>query len=195
MAPAMTVTVRSFAKINLGLCIGARRADGFHDLRTVYQTIALHDLIRVEVVRGHGDRDSFVRTRVFRGIETNTCYRIAELAMARSQGARAGHHLDRQAVAGAGRVGCGFGECRGRAAWRWKRALKKKLPGSGEVADCGLGRLGSAFVPESVGRCWVWGGGKKFIRCRICLLSVCVVATPEIGVSTPEAFRGLGCDD
>src|SRR5208282_2312609 len=27
----MTVAVRSFAKINLGLYIGARRADGFHD--------------------------------------------------------------------------------------------------------------------------------------------------------------------
>ncbi len=31
----MKVTVRSFAKVNLGLYIGARRADGFHDLRTV----------------------------------------------------------------------------------------------------------------------------------------------------------------
>ena len=45
----MTVAVRSFAKINLGLYIGRVRADGFHDLRTVYQTIALHDLIRVTV--------------------------------------------------------------------------------------------------------------------------------------------------
>ncbi len=50
----MTVTVRSFAKINLGLCIGASRPDGFHDLRTVYQTIALHDVIRVQVGRGAG---------------------------------------------------------------------------------------------------------------------------------------------
>ena len=43
------VTVRSFAKINLGLCIGALRADGFHHLLTVYQTIALHDVIRLQV--------------------------------------------------------------------------------------------------------------------------------------------------
>jgi 4-diphosphocytidyl-2C-methyl-D-erythritol kinase len=50
----MTVAVRSFAKINLGLYIGAARADGFHDLRTVYQTIALHDLIWVNVGRGRG---------------------------------------------------------------------------------------------------------------------------------------------
>ena len=41
-------TVRSFAKINLGLCIGAARDDGFHELLTVYQTIGLHDVIRCE---------------------------------------------------------------------------------------------------------------------------------------------------
>ena len=50
----MTVAVRSFAKINLGLYIGARRADGFHDLRTVYQTIALHDVVTVDVLSGSG---------------------------------------------------------------------------------------------------------------------------------------------
>ena len=50
----MTVAVRSFAKINLGLYIGAQRSDGFHELRTVYQTIALHDVIRVSVGRGSG---------------------------------------------------------------------------------------------------------------------------------------------
>ena len=43
----MAITVRSFAKINLGLRIGAKRPDGFHELRTVYQTVALHDLVGV----------------------------------------------------------------------------------------------------------------------------------------------------
>ena len=52
----MPVTVRSFAKINLGLRIGAARADGFHELLTVYQTIALHDVIRVSVKRGAGSK-------------------------------------------------------------------------------------------------------------------------------------------
>ena len=48
------ISVPSFAKINLGLKIGPLRLDGFHELRTVYQTLALHDVIRVEVVRGAG---------------------------------------------------------------------------------------------------------------------------------------------
>ena len=76
----MGVVVRSFAKINVGLCIGARRADGFHELRTVYQTIALHDLIRVEVIRGTGIEIRCEDTRVPRD-GTNTCWRITELGM------------------------------------------------------------------------------------------------------------------
>jgi 4-diphosphocytidyl-2-C-methyl-D-erythritol kinase len=36
----MSIAIRSFAKINLGLKIGPARPDGFHDLRTIYQTIA-----------------------------------------------------------------------------------------------------------------------------------------------------------
>ncbi len=83
----MAIAVRSFAKINLGLYIGARRADGFHNLRTVYQTIALHDVIRVSVDQSKQERS--------RGIEiecncddarvpldsSNTCYRMAALVM------------------------------------------------------------------------------------------------------------------
>ena len=48
----MPTTIRSFAKINLGLKIGPARADGFHQLRTVYQTVALYDIVRVDVQRG-----------------------------------------------------------------------------------------------------------------------------------------------
>src|SRR3954466_372783 len=43
----MPTRVRSHAKINLGLGIGAPREDGFHALATVYQTLELHDLVTV----------------------------------------------------------------------------------------------------------------------------------------------------
>jgi 4-diphosphocytidyl-2-C-methyl-D-erythritol kinase len=45
----MATTVRSHAKINLGLYIGAPRPDGFHPLVTVYQTLEAHDIVRVSV--------------------------------------------------------------------------------------------------------------------------------------------------
>src|ERR1022692_914908 len=77
----MPVTVRSFAKINLGLRIGVLRPDGFHELRTVYQTIALHDIIRVQVGRGSGIEIRCDDCRVPKD-GSNTCYRIVERAMA-----------------------------------------------------------------------------------------------------------------
>jgi 4-diphosphocytidyl-2-C-methyl-D-erythritol kinase len=43
----MPTAVRSHAKINLGLYIGAPRADGFHGLTTVYQTLEIYDVVAV----------------------------------------------------------------------------------------------------------------------------------------------------
>ncbi|HJT71278.1 MAG TPA: hypothetical protein VJ731_13855, partial [Terriglobales bacterium] len=76
----MTITVHSFAKINLGLRIGPRREDGFHDLRTAYQTVALHDVIGVSVERGAGIEIRCKDPRVPTD-SANTCFRIVELAM------------------------------------------------------------------------------------------------------------------
>jgi len=45
---------RSFAKINLHLEVAGRRSDGYHELRTVFQTISLADEIAVERRRAAG---------------------------------------------------------------------------------------------------------------------------------------------
>ena len=42
------VRVRSLAKINLDLRVLNKRPDGFHDLRTIFQTISLADSIEIE---------------------------------------------------------------------------------------------------------------------------------------------------
>ena len=76
----MSITIRSFAKINLGLRIGGLRPDGFHELRTVYQTIALHDTVRISVGRGAGIEIRCDDPRVPRD-STNTCFRIVDRAM------------------------------------------------------------------------------------------------------------------
>jgi 4-diphosphocytidyl-2-C-methyl-D-erythritol kinase len=46
-----TARVRSFAKINLDLRVLNKRADGYHELRTVFQTISLADTIHIEYTR------------------------------------------------------------------------------------------------------------------------------------------------
>ncbi len=44
--------VRSLAKINVDLRVLHKRPDGFHELRTIFQTISLADTIQVEYQRG-----------------------------------------------------------------------------------------------------------------------------------------------
>jgi 4-diphosphocytidyl-2-C-methyl-D-erythritol kinase len=44
--------VSAFAKINLALKVLNRRADGYHELRTVYQTVSLADTLEIEFTAG-----------------------------------------------------------------------------------------------------------------------------------------------
>ena len=46
------VRIPAFAKINLGLEILGKRADGYHELRTIFQTVSLHDELRLQPSRG-----------------------------------------------------------------------------------------------------------------------------------------------
>ncbi len=181
----MPVTLRSFAKINLGLAIGARRPDGFHGLRTVYQTIALHDILRVQVVRGTGIEIRCEDARVPRDA-SNTCYRIVERAMAalRAKGRVVIEIEKRLPVQG------GLGGASGNAVAALlglERALKKQLSGpeklriAAEVgSDLPLFLVGGTVL--GVGR------GEEVYPLPDLPAMACVVATPEIGVSTPKAF-------
>ncbi len=47
-----SLTLRPSAKINLTLRVGPRRPDGFHDVRTLMQSVALHDTLVVTARRG-----------------------------------------------------------------------------------------------------------------------------------------------
>src|SRR5947209_7621677 len=83
----MATRVRSYSKINLGLAIGPARADGFHGLVTLYQTLALHDVVTVEANRRTGTGESqIVLTTNHPGVPTderNTAWKMVERALAR----------------------------------------------------------------------------------------------------------------
>ena len=46
--------IRTFAKINLGLEVLAERADGYHEIRTVFQSVGLFDVLRIAPREGPG---------------------------------------------------------------------------------------------------------------------------------------------
>jgi 4-diphosphocytidyl-2-C-methyl-D-erythritol kinase len=78
----MPTTVRSHAKVNLGLGIGAPRPDGFHALVTVYQTLEVHDLVTVSARPAGATVLSL--TSNDRRVPTdgrNTAWKIVELAL------------------------------------------------------------------------------------------------------------------
>jgi 4-diphosphocytidyl-2-C-methyl-D-erythritol kinase len=47
-----SVRLPAFAKINVRLEVLGRRSDGYHELRTIFQTISLHDTLELETARG-----------------------------------------------------------------------------------------------------------------------------------------------
>ena len=183
---SMPVTVRSFAKINLGLRIGPAREDGFHELLTVYQTIGLHDVIRVNVGRrGSGIEIRCADPRVPRD-ESNTCFRIVERAMTalRAKG-RVVIEIEKRLPVQGGLGGASANAVATLLAL--ERAVRKSLTPSERLriaADVGsdlpLFLVGGAVL--GVGR------GEQVYPLPDFLATSCVVVTPEIGVSTPKAF-------
>ena len=74
-----SIRVRAFAKINLGLKIAAKRPDGYHEIRTVYQTVALHDRIALSVKRGKNTIDLECSDPSIPSGRGNLVYRACEL--------------------------------------------------------------------------------------------------------------------
>jgi 4-diphosphocytidyl-2-C-methyl-D-erythritol kinase len=179
------MSVRSFAKINLGLRIGALREDGFHGLLTVYQTIGLHDVIRVSVGRGRGIEIRCADPRVPTD-ESNTCYRIVEKAMrALKATGRVVIDIDKRLPVQGGLGGASANAVS--ALLGLERVVKKALPVperlriAAEVgSDLPLFLVGGTVL--GVGR------GEQVYPLEDLPGTACVVVTSEVGVSTPKAF-------
>jgi 4-diphosphocytidyl-2-C-methyl-D-erythritol kinase len=185
----MPTTARAYGKINIGLLIGAARDDGFHELRTIYQTIALHDMVRVEAKSGSGAAGIEIRSKDPRvpGDETNTCYRVAEriLRLLKKRAKVAITIEKKLPVQG----GLGAASSNGVATMlALERELRERIPPEEKLriaaevgSDLPLFALGGAVL--GIGR-----GEQVFPLPDLPELH-CVVALPQIAVSTPQAFE------
>jgi len=181
----MSVTFRSFAKINLGLRIGALRSDGFHELRTVYQTIALHDIIRVQVTRGTGIAIRCDDPRVPKD-ESNTCYRVGQAAIDALQvRGRVMIEIEKRLP-----VQGGLGGASGNAVaalLALERVVQRKLAGPERLRI--VAQTGSDLPLFLIGGTVLGvGHGEEVYPLPDWPAFPCVIALPEVSVSTPMAF-------
>src|SRR6185312_2628814 len=206
----MPTRVRSYCKINLGLAIGPVRPDGFHGLATLYQTLALHDAVTVEAKRlgstpmsqkrdmGHPHSSSSIisLTTNHPGVPTddrNTAWKIVALALERMGIAvEVKLHIEKNLPV---QGGMGAGSANAAAALM---GLERELglqPGKAgalsEAVRLEIAATVGSDVPLFLVGGAVLGTGRGEIVSPMADLPAapCVVAVPEVGVSTPRAFQ------
>jgi 4-diphosphocytidyl-2-C-methyl-D-erythritol kinase len=186
------VRIPAFAKINLRLHILGKREDGFHELRTIFQTISLHDDLRLHASRGAGITLTIDGNQMLSAepVEKNLVYRAVD-ALRRELRIRGGVEIELKKTIPAGR-GLGGGSSDAAAALLgYLRLTKKKLAAARlmEIA-ASLG----ADVPF-----FLWGGRALGVNKGdeiyplpdIAKQHVLVVSPRDIHVPTPDAYRWL----
>jgi len=197
MSLSMPTTVRSFSKINLGLAIGPVRADGYHSLTTLYQTLAAHDLVTIELRPAAATRitltsnDARVPADEHNNAERNTAFKAVRMALdALGTAAEVSIHIEKRLpIEG----GMGAGSANAAAALL---ALDQELKAHGIAPLSGPEKLRIAADVGSDVPLFLIGGavlgvgrGEEVYPMPDLPATRCVVALPEIGVSTPQAFR------
>jgi 4-diphosphocytidyl-2-C-methyl-D-erythritol kinase len=181
----MPTSLRSYAKINLGLAIGGIREDGFHELRTVYQTLALHDVVKVEIGRGTGIEIRCKNPRV-PADESNTCYRVADRFMKTiAQRGKVVITIEKTLPLQGGLAGASSNAVT--TLLGLEREAGKALDSDQRLRICE--EVGSDLPLFLIGGT-VYGGGRgeQVIPIEELPACPCLVVVPEIGISTPQAF-------
>ena len=187
----MATRVRSYSKINLGLAIGPSRPDGFHELTTLYQTLALHDLVTVSAHRTSPDTGVHISLTTNHPFVPrdgrNTAWRVVERCLSRLDISAAVEIHIEKALPVQGGLGAGSANAAA-ALIALERELGVSLPGVERLhlaanigSDVPLFLLGGAVL--GLGR------GEQVVPMPDLPRTYCVVAVPAIGISTPAAFK------
>jgi 4-diphosphocytidyl-2-C-methyl-D-erythritol kinase len=183
------MNVRSFAKINLGLEVVRRRPDGYHDIRTLFQSVDLADRLELEpaadgTVRLEGDDPSVPWD------ETNLIARAARLLQAET-GTGAGAFIRVTKAVPPGR-GLGGGSSNAAVALLALNRLWSLRLGPEALARLAL-RLGSD-VPYFLhgGLCLGESRGEALTRLPDLPPRPCLLVFPPYPILTAEIYAGLG---
>jgi 4-diphosphocytidyl-2-C-methyl-D-erythritol kinase len=183
------ISGRAFAKVNLGLRILDRRPDGFHELRTVYQTISLADRIEMTWTPGRSAKIDLHCNRKDLETPDNLVVRAADALLERT-GSRGKLQirLEKRIPDGAG---LGGGSSDAAAALTGLSRLLKRPPAPEMLAEIAAG-LGSD-VPFFLqgGRAVGVGRGEEVYPLPEPPKQWLVLLAPHLHSSTPEAYREL----
>ena len=195
------VTLEARAKINLGLAIGPSRADGFHEIVTVFQSVSLSDTltvrpkrqgftlkIRFEEAAARGRRGGEARTAVPTGPE-NLVLRAARLLAERFEIATGAEFelVKRIPV----RAGLGGGSADAAAALVGFAAIQGLRLSREQRITLGA-ELGSDVPFATLGGTALGRGrGERLTPLRLARPFRALIAVPKWGSSTAEAFRSL----
>ncbi|MEO8737750.1 MAG: 4-(cytidine 5'-diphospho)-2-C-methyl-D-erythritol kinase, partial [Edaphobacter sp.] len=184
----MATRVHSYSKINLGLAIGPVRADGFHGLTTLYQTLDLHDVVTVSARRTGKTRLVLTTNHPRVPMDgRNTAWKMVERCLERL-GVTAEVEISiEKSLPVQGGMGAGSANAAA-ALIGLERELGVSLPGAARLelaagvgSDVPLFLLGGAVL--GLGR------GEQVVPLPDLPRTTCLVAVPNVGVSTPQAFR------
>jgi len=186
------VRIPAFAKINLRLDVLGRRADGFHELRTIFQTISLHDELRLRASRSGRVTLTIEGNQPLSAepVEKNLVYRAVD-ALRRELRIRGGVELQLKKMIPAGR-GLGGGSSDAAAALLGYLRLTRKKLAAARLMEM------AAFLGADVPFFLLGGralginkGDEIYPLPDIPKLHVLVVSPKEIHVPTPDAYRWL----
>jgi 4-diphosphocytidyl-2-C-methyl-D-erythritol kinase len=184
------VRIPAFAKINLRLDILGKRSDGYHELRTVFQTVSLNDELRLRAskrpgieLKIHGNeilsREPFQKNLVYRAVD----------ALRRELKIRSGVEIELKKTIPAGR-GLGGGSSDAAAALLgYLRLMGKKLA-TAQLMEIGAS-LGAdvpffLFGGRALG---VNKGDEIYPLPDIAKRVVLIVSPRDIHVPTQDAYR------
>src|SRR6266851_2273510 len=178
-----SVSLPAFAKINLCLHVLGKRADGYHELRTVFQTISLHDTLRLTLTRHPGISLETDNPALPSGRE-NLVWRALD-ALRRELRLRRGVRAELTKRIPAAR-GLGGGSSDAAAALVGMLRLSgRKLPAARLVKlAAGLG-ADVPFFLFGAGR-WASAGATRFTLCLICPAAPSLLSRPATSGSPRE---------
>jgi 4-diphosphocytidyl-2-C-methyl-D-erythritol kinase len=192
-SPARRARVKAFAKLNLTLEVLGRRADGYHDLRTIFQTISLADTIEIAFTPG---RKTGVALDSNVEIPNNLIVRAGHLILEETNAKGLAEFKLKKRIPMGG--GLGGGSTDAAAVLLTLPALTGRPVSWGQLVELGAS-LGSD-VPFFLmgGTALGVGRGTELYPIPDVKPAKGIVVAPGVHVSTPEAYktlaRPLTCD-